>query len=133
MRTPPLVAATLAVLLAAGACRSSAPYTLPSAALNTGLAVGAALGQRAAGGCYANCPPGTRCNPATGYCDSTVELCVGTDASSPACARGGRGSSAAVAAEPGAAPGTGTSGLGISPATGRAPAAATERPGASGP
>jgi hypothetical protein len=42
----------LAVVAAAG-CQSSAPYTLPAAALNSALAVGAALEQKAAGGCYA--------------------------------------------------------------------------------
>ncbi len=39
-----LRSALLALLLAAG-CRSSAPYTVPAAALNTAVAVGAALGQ----------------------------------------------------------------------------------------
>ena len=40
------------------------------ALLMTGLAVGASAGQRSQGGCYANCPPGTVCNPATGLCDT---------------------------------------------------------------
>jgi hypothetical protein len=39
------------------------------AALMTGIAVGTSAVQRHNGGCYANCPPGTTCNPATGLCD----------------------------------------------------------------
>ena len=39
------------------------------AALMTGIAVGGSAVQRHQGGCYANCPPGTTCNPATGLCD----------------------------------------------------------------
>ena len=40
-----------------------------AAAIMTAVGVGASVQQRKAGGCYANCPPGTSCNPATGYCD----------------------------------------------------------------
>jgi hypothetical protein len=40
------------------------------AAVMTSLAVGASAAQRASGGCYANCPPGTVCNPGTGLCDT---------------------------------------------------------------
>jgi hypothetical protein len=39
------------------------------AALMTGLAVGSSVAQRKSGGCYANCPPGTTCNSATGLCE----------------------------------------------------------------
>jgi len=60
----------LAALLALGACRSSAPYTVPAAAINTGLALGAAAAQRAGGGCYAVCTHGTVCNTKTGLCES---------------------------------------------------------------
>jgi len=120
----------LALPWAAG-CRSSAPYTMPAAALNTGLAVGAALGQRSAGGCYASCAPGTRCNPATGYCDSTVDVCVGPDSTSPGCFKSGRGGAATLVDQPkpGAEPATG---LGISPATGRPPTMPAEKPGPEG-
>jgi len=41
-----------------------------SAALMTAIAAGASVAQRAEGGCYANCPPGTVCNKATGFCDT---------------------------------------------------------------
>ncbi|MGC4114176.1 MAG: hypothetical protein QM765_06035 [Myxococcales bacterium] len=40
------------------------------AALMTGIAAASAGISRAAGGCYAACPPGTSCNPATGLCDA---------------------------------------------------------------
>ncbi len=69
----------LAVPLILAACQSSAPYTLPAAAINTGVALGAAAAQRAAGGCYAVCTHGTACNPKTGRCEpagaSADEVC----------------------------------------------------------
>jgi hypothetical protein len=40
-----------------------------NAALNTGVAGGAAAYSRAHGGCYAVCPVGTACNSQTGMCD----------------------------------------------------------------
>lgn len=61
-------ALALAVLLAA--CKSSAPYTVPAAVLNTGIALGSAAGQRAAGGCWAVCTHGTVCNERTGLCEA---------------------------------------------------------------
>ena len=66
----------LALALAAG-CQSSAPYTVGAAALNSAVAVGAAMGQKAAGGCYATCTHGTVCNPRTGLCESpsAAEVC----------------------------------------------------------
>jgi hypothetical protein len=39
------------------------------AAITTGIAATAAGVSRAQGGCYAACPTGTTCNPATGLCD----------------------------------------------------------------
>ncbi len=67
----------LLVLVLGTGCRSSAPYTVPAAALNSAVAVGAALGQKAAGGCYATCTHGTACNPRTGLCEaaSASEVC----------------------------------------------------------
>jgi len=62
--------AALAALLALAGCKSSAPYTLPAAAINTGLAAGVSGVQRAAGGCYATCTHGTVCNPRTGWCEA---------------------------------------------------------------
>ncbi|MFP2911953.1 glycerate kinase, partial [Pyxidicoccus sp. 3LFB2] len=49
------------------ACRS-ADGAVASALFNTGIAMGAAAAQRAAGGCYASCPVGTACDGETGYC-----------------------------------------------------------------
>jgi predicted small lipoprotein YifL len=63
----PLAALALAV---AAACGSSAPYTVPAAAVNTGVALGLAGAQRANGGCYAVCTNGTVCNPRNGLCES---------------------------------------------------------------
>jgi len=40
-----------------------------NAALGTAAAAGASTAQRAAGGCYSTCLPGTACNPKTGLCD----------------------------------------------------------------
>ncbi len=57
-------------LAAAAACKSSAPYTVPAAALNTGIALGLAGAERAKGGCYAVCTNGTVCNPRNGLCES---------------------------------------------------------------
>lgn len=66
MSRPALAALTLA---ATAACTSSAPYTLPAAVVNTGLAAGAAAAQRAQGGCWAVCTHGTVCNPRSGLCE----------------------------------------------------------------
>lgn len=116
---------TLVLLLGLG-CSSSAPYTLTSAALNTGVALGSSAASRAAGGCYSPCNPGYACNPSTGFCEQHAPVCVG-DAADARCVP-----SAAVplstkqtdAAHDGSAPP-----VGVSPATGRAPPAVSERPG----
>jgi len=77
-------AAALALAFAgAVACKSSAPYTLPAAAINTALAGGASLAQRASGGCYAECTNGTVCNPNTGLCE---RACAATCSSFEVCA-----------------------------------------------
>jgi hypothetical protein len=66
-----LALAVLAIaIVAAAACKSSAPYTVPSAAINTAIALGAAGVQRAQGGCYAVCTHGMVCNPETGLCEA---------------------------------------------------------------
>ena len=115
----------LASMLLALACRSSAPYTLTSAALNTGLAVTASAVSRSSGGCYSPCNPGYVCNPLTGFCEQDAPVCVG-ETNDPRCAP-----SIAVpigtrrtgdASEPSTAP------VGVSPATGRAPPPSGERP-----
>lgn len=68
--------ALLAAVALAG-CASSAPHTIPAAAINTGLALGVSAAQRSAGGCYATCTGGTVCNPRTGLCEAAVatEVC----------------------------------------------------------
>jgi hypothetical protein len=63
--------APVAAALALAACKSSAPYTVPAAAINSGLALGVSAVQRAGGGCFADCANGTVCNPKTGFCEST--------------------------------------------------------------
>ena len=111
-----------ALLAAVSACRSSAPYTVPSAALNTALAVGVSAAQRSAGGCYAECVGGTVCNPKTGYCERPVAVCVGAEADTLPCASQA-GSSTLQTQHPGLDPSAGAprSPLGISPATGSVP------------
>lgn len=56
-------------LLCASACAGPAASAAGNAALNTAIAAGAAGISRAQGGCYANCPPGTRCIEDTGLCE----------------------------------------------------------------
>lgn len=107
-------------------CASSAPYSIESAILNSAIAVGAAAQQRAEGGCYANCPPGTVCNPATGYCERAARLCVGSEADSPGCAPATEATLSARQRGPGAAPGTAP--VGVSPATGTVPTLPPARP-----
>jgi len=72
MTRPALAATLLAFLtvLVLPACASSERYTVPAAAINTGLAVGAAAASRAQGGCIAMCTNGTFCNPHTGLCEA---------------------------------------------------------------
>lgn len=113
-----LATSLLAALALCAGCRSSAPYTVPAAAINGAFALGASLSQRAAGGCYATCSPGTACNPRTGYCESTVEVCVGEEAASPACAARAVAAKSTdlLPASVGRLPGV----VGPSPATGRA-------------
>ncbi len=115
----------LASLLLALACRSSAPYTIPSAALNSALAVGASAVSRSGGGCYSQCTPGWVCNPQTGFCEQDAPVCVG-ETNDPRCAPsialplGTRRNGDEGATSP--AP------VGVSPATGRAPPPSGERP-----
>lgn len=110
----------LVLLLAAG-CRSSAPYTVPSAAINGALALGASAIQRSSGGCYAVCTHGTVCNPATGYCERGAELrCTGEDIGSALCPQTKPGMSASQAAPTGSPYGLAPT-VGVSPATGAAP------------
>jgi len=120
--------AALAVLTAVLAgCGSSAPYTLPSAAINTALAAGAAAAQRSAGGCYAQCVGGTVCNPRNGFCESPGAVCIGIDSDPPSCLN--RPGTTMQATTPGpAAAGDTSLPLGISPATGSVPPPPGTRP-----
>ncbi|HEU4385725.1 MAG TPA: hypothetical protein VFR85_19725 [Anaeromyxobacteraceae bacterium] len=111
--------AILGLALAAG-CRSSAPYTVPAAALNTGVAVGAALGQRASGGCYATCTHGTVCNPRNGLCESATaaEVCDQGETGEVRCVPVMGVGVSRPAEEPAGAP---KPPFGLSPATGGVP------------
>lgn len=51
-----------------GCVAGSAASVATNVVLNTALAAGASAASRASGGCYANCPPGTACDAATGMC-----------------------------------------------------------------
>ena len=106
-------------LLACAACASSAPYSVQSAILNSAIAVGAAAQQRAEGGCYASCPPGTACNPVTGYCERAAQLCLGSEADGPRCSPGTEASMSAQQRGGDATPRTVP--FGVSPATGSVP------------
>jgi hypothetical protein len=106
---------------------------MTSAALNSAIAVGAAAQQRSEGGCYANCPPGTACNPATGYCERAADICIGAEAESPRCLQRATADGAMTAQQPGPPRGTALPpGIGISPATGSTPTLPPERPAAPG-
>lgn len=124
-----------AALLSLAACTSSAPYTLPAAVINAAVAGGTAAQSRGAGGCYAVCTNGTRCNPASGFCEPIPKGCQEGQPCSeadwraasvpPPLSAEARPSSTAKAGE--LAPGAG-----LSPATGRAPSLPAYTP-ATGP
>ena len=108
------------------ACGSSARYTVPSAAINSAIAVGASAAQRSAGGCYAQCVGGTVCNPRNGFCEPPGAVCLGVESDPPSCLN-----------RPGTTMGTTTAGpggtetlfpLGVSPATGSVPPPPASRP-----
>lgn len=62
---------------------AAAPGAVSGAVINTAAAATASAISRANGGCYASCPPGTRCDPKEGLCEpipcrdlcSTDEVC----------------------------------------------------------
>ncbi len=114
------LALVLAVALAS--CKSSAPYTLPAAAINTGLAAAVSGIQRSQGGCYATCVGGTVCNTRTGFCDPAGSIvCLGMESDPPSCLlRPGATTMGTSAQMPGAG-GETVSPIGISPATGSVP------------
>lgn len=55
---------------AALSCHTGSANTITGAAVMTSLAVGASAANRAAGGCYAVCQQGERCNEKTGLCEA---------------------------------------------------------------
>lgn len=114
----------LCAAVALAACKSSAPYTLPAAALNTGAGAGAAMSKRASGGCYAVCTNETVCNPRTGLCErasaaspvaSPAEYCKGESAASKGCKQIG------ISLEQPPPPAAPAPPIGVSPATGTVP------------
>ena len=114
-------AACIAAALAAGAfwaCRSTAPYTAPAAAINAVVAAGVAVHERSSGGCYAICTQGTICNTVTGYCVPAVQqdVCFQSDGGSTPCTPLG----VYRENQPDARP-PGGIGIGVSPATGSVP------------
>jgi hypothetical protein len=122
--TRPAHAATLLAsitVLALPACSSTARYTVPAAAINTGIAVGAAAASRAQGGCIAMCTNGTFCNPHTGLCEqgpSPTAVCQDAPGGGLRCVPVEVPAvSQQQAGREGATP------LGVSPATGQTPPA----------
>ncbi len=130
VRTAPLL-----LLLAAVACGSSAPYTIPAAVLNSAVAVGVSAQQRAAGGCYATCTNGAVCNERTGFCEPAPcvgncgnEICEATPSGTVRCTPAWR--PVLISKQPPGTekPGEVAPGVGVSPATGRAPTPPASQP-----
>jgi hypothetical protein len=111
-----LALAAVALAAAVAGCRSSAPYSVPSAALNTGIALGFSAAQRAQGGCYAVCTNGTVCNPKNGLCESPSSdvYCEEAPGGGMRCVPLQIGKEQRKTPEP-------ASGVGVSPATGTVP------------
>ncbi len=117
-------------LVALAGCRTTAPYAVQSAAINTALAAAVAGVSVANGGCVAQCQPGTTCNGKTGLCEPTPEFkCVGGNLNAGICSNRPDDLSTA---QPGAKQNLPLpANLGISPATGTVPpppAEASPRP-----
>jgi hypothetical protein len=124
------------------ACKSSAPYTIPAAGLNTLIGVTTAMHSRASGGCYAVCVYGTVCNASTGMCEparcgggcDVSEVCVEAEAALWRCVP-----RAALSAERSMGTGQpaplvpGLPGLGVSPATGSVPTLPPAKSSVEGP
>ena len=122
------------VLALGAACHTSAPYTVPSAIINTALAVGTSAVRRAEGDCFTVCAYGTTCNPRTGYCEPTG--CGGKCQAWEMCVEGENGAghcaatlSPAISERRRGAelPGGFTPALGVSPATGTVPTLPPEK------
>ena len=121
VNAPPTGLLLVALAAALPACGSSAPYTIPAAAINTAIAAGASAAQRSAGGCYAQCVGGTVCNSRTGFCEAAEGiLCLGMESNPPSCLNRLGATMGTSATVPGGG-GETVSPFGISPATGRPP------------
>lgn len=135
------VRALLPFLLLAAACGSTAPYTIPAAAINSAIAVGASAAERASGGCYAVCANGTVCNPRTGYCEPAETSPCGRGCQpGEICVEGQGGLGRCVSATPsvvvgksGAGQAAPASPVGVSPATGTVPPPPAEASPRTGP
>ncbi len=117
----------LAVLAGAAACQSTGPYSVPAAALNTAVAVGASAARRAGGDCFTPCTGGRVCTPRTGYCEAPVaeQVCDQGETGMVRCAP------ISVTQRQAPLPPNLAPGFGISPQTGQAPpppAEASPRP-----
>jgi len=79
---------TLALLsmLAALSCHTGSSNTIGGAVVTSSIALAASGANRAAGGCYAVCQQGERCNEKTGLCE--VLPCRGLCAPGEACEEG---------------------------------------------
>lgn len=121
--------------LMAAACRSSAPYTLPSAVVNTAIAAGVSAQRRAEGACFAVCTNGTACNPRTGFCEPAAcggkcqawETCVETETGLGHCVASSSPAISERQRDRADLPGGFTPGLGVSPATGTVPTLPPEK------
>ena len=91
--------ALLLALAAAGACKSSAPYTMPAAAIGTGVAAGFSAAQRSGGGCFATCTNGTSCNPNSGFCELVSASPQCACPAGQICVEGSQGATRCVPAE----------------------------------
>lgn len=58
----------VALAIASSACATGSA-AVTNAVVNTAIAAVAAGANRAAGGCYSTCPPGTACDVRTGLCE----------------------------------------------------------------
>jgi len=56
--------------VAAASCHTGSSHTVADASLMTILGLGSSVASRAAGGCYAVCQQGERCNENTGLCET---------------------------------------------------------------
>ena len=63
-----LLALQVGIGCASGRSSDGVGGGVADAIVNTAIAATASGISRANGGCYAACPPGTTCDPATGYC-----------------------------------------------------------------